>query len=288
MRNAFPDRAPDVNSTQEGTVGARLIWALFTRHHVPDRERSKIVENILGISYHAAHRRVSGSLPWTIDELVTVAARYGETISEFVALGEPGGAEFATLVVGGIRERCRVWIGEPLPADAHPSLVAVRENDSWVIKPLAGRSSDGAHLVERLLLELPAERRPYRIAVVDDNADITNSFADYLRATGFEAEAFLSFESLVARNKQQPFDGYVIDWLIDGETARNSLAEIRRIDRKSPIVVLTGNARVGGAEVASLASALADYEALLFEKPAQSPIIVAKLSEILRSNSRQL
>jgi hypothetical protein len=168
-------------------LGKQIVLSLLTRHQVPERQRSNWIEKILGLSYHAAHRRVNGLLPWTIDELDKVAAHFGETVVSAVLAFHAEQAKSAQFVVGGVQEPCDVWIGEPVGPTHQTSLVAQESTTGWVVKPYTGVTTDDTLVftVVRIMFEPKKARKTYRIAVLDDSPDVAQNVSDYLRRLGF-------------------------------------------------------------------------------------------------------
>jgi CheY-like chemotaxis protein len=265
----------------EGSLGALCVARLLDRHRVPERERARLVAQALGLSYHAGLRRVSGSSPWTLEDLETVGAAYGESLLDVILGANLEGCEESSFTIGSLQERCQVWVGEAVGGSTPSSIVAVRAGSEWVIRTAAAIGHEAAHFVRRIAFSPMRAERLRRIAVVDDSSDIAESICAYLRAVGFEANAYFSFESIGEKIASREFDAYIVDWVIDG-TASRLLASIRAVDQTCPIVVLTGKARSNTTDISELGSALAVYKALFFEKPAQPSLMVAKISESLR------
>jgi DNA-binding NtrC family response regulator len=117
--------------------------------------------------------------------------------------------------------------------------------------------------------------------VLDDTDEVIESICGYLASDGFDACGFSEFLSLKTAIKRRPFDGYIIDWIIGAETAAQLIAEIRADDTNCPIVVLTGKAKDGDANVEDIARAVADHKAVFFQKPAVTQIIAAHLTQSL-------
>jgi CheY-like chemotaxis protein len=260
------------------------VHALFARHQVPDRERSKLVEKLLGLSYHAAHRRVTGLLPWTFEELAQVAAHYGESVADVVVAEQAEEAQEAVFALGAFQEKCRVWLGGVVEPTSEVTLVAVQEPTGWVVKPATQAAAGAAptFIVKRVMLQPSFTNRPKRVAVLDDNVDVAENVCICLRGVGFDAVPYFTLDTLISAMHEQPFDAYIVDWLLGTGTARRLLADVRAQNPHCPIVVLTGKARSGDTDVGDLASALATYKAMFYEKPAQTAIITAALSEALR------
>ena len=130
--------------------------------------------------------------------------------------------------------------------------------------------------VERVMIQIGKAKR-HRVAVLDDDQDVANSIADYMTAIGLDAQALYALDRLMAEVESRPFDGYVIDWLIDQQNARALIAAIRAHDPACPIVLLTGQLEKGNADEGELASISSFYRLTYFEKPIRTSSLLSAL-----------
>ena len=61
---------------------------------------------VLDLAYSAAHRRVRGTTPWTIEDPEALAQHFGESLDELFVAAAKTRAEPATFVVGELRLKC--------------------------------------------------------------------------------------------------------------------------------------------------------------------------------------
>jgi CheY-like chemotaxis protein len=277
----------DLQEDEPGARGAQLVQRLFDHLGVPKRERTKRVEELMGWTYHPAHRRVTGGIPWTVDELERLTELCGMSLLSLLQLERQEEGEAGTLVLGSLRLPCRVWVDGPSDPERPSSIVAVKEPvGNWLVLPTAEAGAAPSHSVKTVTLQPGASGPPYRVAVVDDSPDITDSVCAYLRLVGFDAQPYSNFEQLSTAIKDQPHDAYIIDWLVASTTAAALFAEIRTMDPLCPIVMLTGKVRDGKADPAEVAAVIARHGADFFEKPAVTPVIAARLRQALDSLNR--
>jgi FixJ family two-component response regulator len=105
------------------------------------------------------------------------------------------------------------------------------------------------------------------VAVLDDDSDSAQSIVDFLGAKGMDAQPFNCAVELLAAMESEPFEGFVVDWLLGDTTAKELLSKIRARVPSGPVVILTGQIATGIATEEELAMVGASYRALLFEKP---------------------
>lgn len=266
-------------------LGAYYAKTLFDRHNIATRERSRLVERVLKIAYSAAHRRVKGSAPMTFEELSLLAAHFGETLADVFASAATADAETATFTVGPLAVRCKVWIGEQDPQPKRGSLIATRENGEWTVTLASKQLVSAAYTVRQVLL---TTHSPKRIAVLDDDTDITDSVCEYLRRSGFVAEPFYAITELASAARKRPFDAYVLDWLLGDTNVSALIAELRVAPggADKPIAVLTGQADSAADVASDIAEALATHQVLFFQKPITSAVIAHTLAKLLASKQR--
>jgi len=272
-------------STKEGSPAASVadsfITRLLDRAGLQPRQRVTYVADTLAIGYQQARRRMNGETPWTVDEVARLAASSGETLTSLFAAdsadGVSGTGEVAELALGHVRIACRVWVGAKATSRQMSPLVALQPTkDQWVVVPTTDALGAESFEVERVLIQL-GKTKKHRVAVLDDDQEIATSIVGYMNATGLDAEAFFSLDDLMTQVAAKPFDGYVVDWLIDKQNTRSLIAAIRAKDQTCPIVLLTGQLQRGNADESELASIASFYRLTYFEKPIRTSSIMSAL-----------
>ena len=132
-------------------------------------------------------------------------------------------------------------------------------------EPEPGALGAGRHI--GLGQPLALVRRQAAAIVLDDDGDSAQSIVDFLSAKGLDAKPFDCASSLLAAMDAEPFDGFVVDWLLGENTAKDLLSQIRVRMPSGPLVILTGQIATGLATEDELVMVGTAYRALLFEKP---------------------
>jgi DNA-binding transcriptional LysR family regulator len=78
--------------TEPLPLAVRCVRALLERHGLPKYRQSPWLADALGLSYSQAHRRLSGTSVWSLEDLQRVGVLLGEGLAEVVALGQPSEA----------------------------------------------------------------------------------------------------------------------------------------------------------------------------------------------------
>ncbi len=265
--------------------GAFYAKTILDRHGVAMPERSRLVSKVLDLAYSAAHRRVRGTTPWTVEDLEALAQHFGESLDELFVAAAKTRAEPATFVAGDLRLKCQAWLGAEIARPEAAALVAVKEGLRWAIVPAASRPAGPMFQVRQLLLE-PDAVVGSRIAVLDDQPNVTDSLCVFLRQAGFRADAFHTIGTLRAALAESSYDAYVLDWLVGDETVGSLVAELRQGDAHCPIAILTGKASERGEVVTDIAELVAEHEVRYFSKPLDPHMITAVLSRLIATATR--
>lgn len=273
--NELGSPAPEVATHQ---VAAQAVKALLHRHGLSADKHSVKVSELLAISYSQAHRKTCGVSAWSLEELKRVAEHFGESLVDLLWFTERGEALPATLVVGGQSFSCLVKLGQPVPANQASGLVAVESEGRWSLRTASDMGTQRVRPVQRLVMQPPGAHAP-SVAVLDDDAESADNLCAHLAASGYQTTSFYTVAALRTAMAQRRHDGYVLDWIVGDETVRDLIGQIRADCPRTPILVLTGQVDSGRVDESAVATALATYGLLYFEKPVRLAIISAALAQ---------
>jgi CheY-like chemotaxis protein len=253
------------------------VRALLDRASLPRHRHSAHIAGLLNLSYHQAHRRMTGSAPWSLEELQAVAAQHGETLVNLFEEQKAVGYEPAVLIAGPLRVTCRLWPGQPLAQHRPGDLIALKGGSEWVVMVAGDTPTPQACTVKRLIIE-PKSDRPRRFAILDDDIDVARGLAAGLVELGFEATAFATEAQLEAALKFDTFDGYVIDWVLANGTAEALVGKLRSQSATCPIALLTGKAGSKELDEKGLVAAIEQHGLLFLQKPVTALIAASQFS----------
>jgi len=117
-----------------------------------------------------------------------------------------------------------------------------------------------------------------RIAVLDDDRDLTDSICAHLQDSGYDAHPFYRTADLQTRSKNERYDAFVIDWIVGETSTVKLIAAIRAQDATCPIVVLTAQVLAGVVQESEIAQAVASFNFMFAEKPVRMTILSASLA----------
>ena len=268
-------------------VAAQAVKALLHRHGLSADKHAVKVSELLAISYSQAHRKTCGVSTWSLEELKRVAEHFGESLVDLLWFTERGEATPATLVVGGLPFSCLVKLGNPVPANQASSLVAVEAEGLCSIRTASDMGTQMVRPVQRLVMQPPGAHAP-SVAVLDDDAESADNLCAHLSASGYQTSPFYTVAALRSAMAQRRHDGYVLDWIVGDETVRELIGQIRADSPRTPILVLTGQVGSGRVNESAVATALATYGLLYFEKPVRLAIISAALAQGLAKTRQKM
>ena len=255
---------------------AQVVRTLLERHGIPKHRHSSFIGEFFNLSRAAAHQRVNRSSAWTLEELQSLGARFGESLADMLGARAPSDGTRATLRVGGMQVGCRVWFAQEMDETHGDAFVAMENAGAYVVVPATAATARGSLRIARFEVD-QARVVPPRVAVLDDERDVTNALCVQLRSAGLDAVGYFATEELLADISQSAFDGYVIDWLLRNGNAVPLLEAIRNQPKHSAVVLLSGKMRTGSADPNDVAAASATYKVPVFEKPAHLPLILSAL-----------
>ena len=259
------------------SLAAQCIRALLDRAALPRHRHSAHIAGLLGLSYHQAHRRMTGIAPWSLEELQAVASHHGETLVDLFGEQKSADYETAVLIAGPLRVTCRLWPGQPLAQHRPGDLIALKGGSEWVVMVAGETPTPHACTVRRLIIE-PKPDRPRRFAILDDDLDIARGLAAGLIELGFEATAFASEAQLEAALQFDSFDGYVIDWVLANGTAEALVVKLRSQSAACQIALLTGKAGSKEFDEKALVAAIEQHGLLFLQKPVTASLAASQFS----------
>jgi len=215
--------------------------------------------------------------PWSLEDLARVAALFGETLAEVVAVAHAQSSVPAVMSVGGARLRCQLWLGE-VAVNPNPDAVVAIKTSTGGSAVAASEATEGVvYRIDRLEAKLEAATRRV-VAVLDDDEDLTNSICAHFEASGYDARPFYKTVDLLSAAAAQRYDGYVIDWIVGETSTLKLIGTLRENDPKCPIVVLTAQVLTGVVDEADIAEAVKRYDLVFSEKPVRTSILAATLA----------
>ena len=279
---SHPTEPDEPAGLSEGEVpfAVQCVRALMERNGLPKYRQSAWLAEAMGLSYSQAHRRMTGTSTWSLEDIARVAALFGESLADVVSLTVPRTSVPGTMRLGTTSLPVELWLGEVVDKPNADSVVAVQTSSGWTAL-VAGEATEGAlYKIERLEARPTLSARRV-VAVLDDDRDLTNSVCAHFESSGFDARPFFTIAELLASIDTRRYDAYVVDWIIDDASALELIAALRAKDAHCPVVVLTAQVITGVVDEADIADAVKRFGLVFHEKPVRTSILVATLGRSL-------
>ncbi|PZQ03266.1 response regulator [Pseudorhodoferax sp. Leaf265] len=281
--------APEDDSTDEGedSVVARRLHDFFSEQGLPRHKHASQLALILGLSRSGAFRKFQDA-SFSASDLQTLAQHFHVDISALLsaepALAAPrvdGDVQDARVLIGTLALNCKVTLGAPLQPGEHCELVATEQGAEWLVQPYGAATHNAERRRVLQLVVTPSQRALPRIAVLEDSRDLAANMKDAFEASGYRVELFGSSAELARRATEAPFDGYLMDWWLNGQTANQVLQAIRRAQPSVPMLLTTGAIAAGHAGEADIVQVATTLRVPVIEKPFRLALVISQLRQLL-------
>lgn len=120
--------------------------------------------------------------------------------------------------------------------------------------------------------------KKYIVMIVDDEAMVARSISRFFRGDNFESVIVDNPEEVIERAKTMQPDIIIMDVQMPGKNGLKLLMEFRQFDKKTPVIMVSGNMDKDKAEILKRTGANE-----CFEKPLLPSVVVSKVKELLKS-----
>lgn len=116
-----------------------------------------------------------------------------------------------------------------------------------------------------------------RVLIVEDEDEIADLISLHLRRVGFDVTALSSVEAAIQKGKSEPYDLYIVDWMLPGISGVDFVDQLATIDRKKSVLMVTAKSQPEDI-IRGLDAGADDY----ITKPFEPSILVARTKALLR------
>lgn len=286
---ALPSEDDAVDDGNDSVV-ARRLHDFFSEQGLPRHKHASQLAVILGLSRSGAFRKFQDA-SFSANDLQTLAQHFQVDISALLS-AEPaqaaaridGEVQPARVLVGHLALACKATLGAPLGAGEHCELVATQQGNEWLIQPYASEVGAAPRRRVLQLVITPSQRALPRIAVLEDSRDLAANMKDALEAAGYRVELFGSAAELAQRAAEAPFDAYLMDWWLNGQTANQVLQAIRRAQPTAPMILTTGAIAAGHAGEADIVQVAMALRIPVIEKPFRLALVISQVRQLLEQS----
>lgn len=115
-----------------------------------------------------------------------------------------------------------------------------------------------------------------KILIVDDDAEFRGSLSEVLRGVGYQADEAASGPEAIKKAASPDIDIVLLDLMMPGMSGLETLMEIRRVNSKVRVVMVTAFATIGNA-VEAIKRGASDY----ISKPFKVEVLLTMLKRVL-------
>lgn len=260
---------------------AQKIREILNNRDIPTRQQNKFLAELLDLHYTSVQKKMNGQKAWTREQLQVIARHFHVPLSTLI---DYGGKEKwnAILRFNDRTQRCNIVRGDVTLNPQHENFVAVQRGDAWLVVPGNTISENVECYTIRNIEILP----PPRIAVLDDEHEITKSISTSFKTLGLDVEEYNSLDSFINDAEKSTFDGYIMDWVLSRTTtAEAAVRHVREVSENfSPIVILTGEIDTHVIDESDLARIVELYEVVVVEKPMRPKILATTFFSLFLSH----
>lgn len=272
---------------------AKRLGQLLTDTGIPTHQQVHLLTQICGLSPSQARRKLQGA-NWSFPEVLAVArhcnvsldALFPESPSSQQGTQDLISAQPSTtwldvtIAIGNFSGRGKARLGTMVTGQLDVNtLLACQTPEGWCVSPPQDlpeqNSPTNVFVVDELLIR-SQKSNLHQIAVIDDDQALAESLAEWFSGAGFQATAFTSEKQLLSESLAN-FDGFIVDYLLDGQPSQEIINKIRQQLPDAPILLLTGKLRDSQVSEAELMAVLRTSHVTFFEKPVRPGVLAAAL-----------
>lgn len=255
---------------------------------IPKIKHNSYISQILKITTSASYKKLTGSAKWEVQQLIYVIESLGMNMSHFFDIYEEGTKEIQQAVwnIGGFDYGCKIQL-YPESTDVTTDFSGLKVNDQWHVLAYSDIKDDCLFDARRSIESITMYPKAitcclYRIALLDDDTDITRNLKDLLNSDFYNIDSFECLDDLYQNILTNPYDAYVLDWIIGSESSFELIKAIRKSSKNNAmIIVLTG--QLAGIKDDEISSAIHDYDIIgPFEKPIKAGVIISNIDKYFR------
>ncbi len=262
-----------------------VLAKVLTQKGISKVKHNSYISNVLQITTSAGYKKLNGATKWEVQQLIKVVESVGMDMTEFFRMYYEDTKEFHNAIWndGRSEHSCKVYL-YPEDSDINTEYSALKVADQWNIYPTSDLKDELLYEAKRSIESIVINPKlisgaKYRIALLDDDENITTSLKEILSNESYHVDTYDSLKKLSQVVTTNPYDAYVLDWVIGDETSFKLVKSIRLSKNKNAmIIVLTG--RLSGIKDDEIVKSIHDYDIVgPYEKPIKSGIIKSNIDK---------
>ncbi|WP_241500120.1 helix-turn-helix domain-containing protein [Serratia marcescens] len=227
------------NKTALGEVIAKAM----TMKGIPKQKHISHTSHVLDITTAAAQKKMSGASNWEVSQLVKVIDSIDMRMSDFFDIYSYSINEVHDAIWndGKTNIKCKIYLSNVIANDA-TEYSALKINDEWVVFHTSDIKDDVLFDSKRNIemIQLYPQKQneeKHRIAILDDDKNIVDSLKEIIVNNEYLVDAFYDIESLEESLRNNPYDAYILDWVVGTKTVFNTIKEIRKAENNNAMIL---------------------------------------------------
>lgn len=256
---------------------------------IPRHKHTSHLAKVLGVTITHANRKMKGVSSWESSQLEKVTQYLGVSLSDLFKMVEGSIEDTHTGKYIFNKEEIEGEI--VFSTDTERTYSAVKINDQWHIfktEDIEGNDiyEESRQGVMRFVVQSGTrDKSKPRIALLDDDKEILTTTAELLMKGPYKIDTFMKREDLFEKIKNNPYDGYILDWIVNDKSAYDICKTIRESRKPhAMIIILTG--QTGDFIDQEIAEAFNDFDILgFYNKPLRIATIQVNIDKYFRNRA---
>ncbi|HFF9048406.1 TPA: helix-turn-helix domain-containing protein [Escherichia coli] len=262
-----------------------VLAKVLTKKGISKVKHNSYISKVLQITTSAGYKKLNGATKWEVQQLIKVVQSVGMDMIEFFRIYYEDNKEIQDAIWndGRSEHSCKVCL-YPEGSEVNTEYSALKVADQWNIFPTNDLKDELLYESKRSIESIVINPKvisstKYRIALLDDDANITESLKEILSNDYYQVDTYDNLKKLTQAVATNPYDAYVLDWIIGDETSFKLVKAIRSSKNKNAmIIVLTG--QLSGIKDDEIVKSIHDYDIVgPYEKPIKSGIIKSNIEK---------
>lgn len=241
---------------------------------IQEHKQADFIKKALGVSATHAYRKMRDISPWEVSQLQTLLNKLGYSLSEFFAHYDNKFEKKANATIEVNKEKtdCVIYFANS-DSDINHEFSALQINNEWYVYRTNEMKDNALYMDTKKnvgmiqIISNPTMVRKFSIAILDDDESITHSLKEVVADEMYKIDTFSTIDSLSEQLKKEPYDAYILDWIVCNKSVFETIKHIRKTTKPDALIIaLTG--QLGGSIDEEISKAINDHDVLgPYEKP---------------------
>ncbi|MHC0026548.1 helix-turn-helix domain-containing protein [Enterobacter vonholyi] len=241
---------------------------------IQEHKQADFIKKALGVSATHAYRKIRDNSPWEVSQLQILLSKMGYSLSEFFSHYDNNFEKKAnaTIELNKTKSNCVIYFSND-EKETEREFSALQINNEWHVYRTSEMKGNALYMETKKnvgkieIISSQLEKSKYRIALLDDDNAVTQSLKEIISDTNYHIDSFDTIEKITSGIDKEPYDAYVLDWIIENKSVFETVRLIRQSTKPNALIIaLTG--QLGGVIDDEISKSINDYDVMgPYEKP---------------------